>query len=107
MYSLAINNKIQSRSSPSHLQSSYPQRDRISHYLTVLTSSIDSPGRDQQLSQMSSNSEAGPSDVLKPQYTPEEISDFNKQLDGKTPQEILVWAIDHLDGLFQTTAFGL
>jgi len=56
---------------------------------------------------MSSNSEAGPSDVLKPQYTPEEISDFNKQLDGKTPQEILVWAIDHLDGLFQTTAFGL
>jgi phosphoadenosine phosphosulfate reductase len=28
-------------------------------------------------------------------------------LDGKTPQEILVWAIDHLDGLYQTTAFGL
>jgi phosphoadenosine phosphosulfate reductase len=56
---------------------------------------------------MSSNSEAGPSDVLKPQYTSEEIATFNKDLDGKTPQEILVWAIDHLDGLYQTTAFGL
>jgi phosphoadenosine phosphosulfate reductase len=28
-------------------------------------------------------------------------------LENKTPQEILVWAIDHLDGLYQTTAFGL
>jgi phosphoadenosine phosphosulfate reductase len=46
-------------------------------------------------------------DVLQTQYTPEEISSFNKELDGKTPQEILVWAIDHLDGLYQTTAFGL
>jgi len=46
-------------------------------------------------------------EVLQTQYSPEEISQFNKELDGKTPQEILVWAIDHLDGLYQTTAFGL
>lgn len=46
-------------------------------------------------------------DVLQTQYSTEEIAMFNKELDGKTPQEILVWAIDHLDGLFQTTAFGL
>lgn len=46
-------------------------------------------------------------DVLQTQYSPEEISQFNKKLDGKTPQEILTWAIDHLDGLYQTTAFGL
>jgi len=46
-------------------------------------------------------------DVLQTQYSTEEIATFNKELDGKTPQEILVWAIDHLDGLFQTTAFGL
>jgi len=46
-------------------------------------------------------------DVLQIQYSPKEISQFNKELDGKTPQEILIWAIDHLDGLYQTTAFGL
>jgi hypothetical protein len=46
-------------------------------------------------------------EVLRTQYSPEEIATFNKELDGKTPQEILVWAIDHLDGLYQTTAFGL
>jgi len=46
-------------------------------------------------------------EVLQTQYSPEEIATFNKELDGKTPQEILVWAIDHLDGLYQTTAFGL
>jgi len=46
-------------------------------------------------------------DVLQTQYFPEEISQFNKELDGKTPQEILTWAIDNLDGLYQTTAFGL
>lgn len=46
-------------------------------------------------------------DALKPQYTAEEIEVFNKQLDGKTPQEVLTWAIDNLDGLYQTTAFGL
>jgi hypothetical protein len=46
-------------------------------------------------------------DILKTQYSPEEIAQFNRELENKTPQEILVWAIDHLDGLFQTTAFGL
>lgn len=54
-----------------------------------------------------SNDASSSSDVLTPQYTPEQISALNKQLDGKTPQEILTWAIDNLDGLFQTTAFGL
>ena len=44
---------------------------------------------------------------LTPQYTAEQIAAFNEQLDGKTPQEVLTWAIDNLDGLFQTTAFGL
>jgi phosphoadenosine phosphosulfate reductase len=53
------------------------------------------------------SAEAGPSDILKPQYTTEEITGFNTDLEGKTPQEILSWAIDHLDGLYQTTAFGL
>ena len=47
------------------------------------------------------------SDTLTPQYSAEQIAKFNKDLDGKTPQEILAWAIDHLDGLYQTTAFGL
>ncbi|KAK8869695.1 phosphoadenosine phosphosulfate reductase [Kwoniella newhampshirensis] len=47
------------------------------------------------------------SDVLTPQYTLEEIEQFNVKLQGKSPQEILAWAIDHLDGLYQTTAFGL
>jgi phosphoadenosine phosphosulfate reductase len=53
----------------------------------------------------SSTSSAG--DILKTQYTPEQISAFNKELESKTPQEILVWAIDNLEGLYQTTAFGL
>lgn len=52
-------------------------------------------------------SEAGPSDLLTPQYTPEEIAKFNAELEHATPQDILKWAIDNLDGLFQTTAFGL
>jgi phosphoadenosine phosphosulfate reductase len=55
----------------------------------------------------SSTSAAGASDVLQTQYTPEQISVFNKQLESKSPQEILVWAIDNLEGLYQTTAFGL
>lgn len=46
-------------------------------------------------------------DVLTAQYSPEQIAEFNKQLDGKTPQEVLAWAIDNIDGLYQTTAFGL
>ncbi|KAK4683452.1 phosphoadenosine phosphosulfate reductase, partial [Tremellales sp. Uapishka_1] len=47
------------------------------------------------------------SDLLQPQYTPEQIDQFNTELAGKTPQEILRWAIDNLQGLYQTTAFGL
>lgn len=46
-------------------------------------------------------------DLLTPQYTPEQIDEFNKQLENKTPQEVLAWAIDNVDGLYQTTAFGL
>jgi len=56
---------------------------------------------------MAEGSTSQQDDVLQTQYSTEEIAQFNKELDGKTPQEILVWAIDHLDGLFQTTAFGL
>ncbi|WRT67202.1 phosphoadenosine phosphosulfate reductase [Kwoniella shivajii] len=46
-------------------------------------------------------------EVLTPQYTTEQIAQFNKELEGKSPQDILRWAIDNLDGLYQTTAFGL
>lgn len=46
-------------------------------------------------------------DVLTPQFSNEQLADVNKQLDGKSPQEVLAWAIDNIDGLFQTTAFGL
>ncbi|TIB12145.1 hypothetical protein E3P92_02699 [Wallemia ichthyophaga] len=31
----------------------------------------------------------------------------NQQLSNASPQEILEWAMDNLDGLYQTTAFGL
>lgn len=31
----------------------------------------------------------------------------NQQLSNASPQQILEWAIDNLDGLYQTTAFGL
>lgn len=47
------------------------------------------------------------SDNLTPQYGPEEIQRINAELDGKSPQEILSWAVDNVEGLFQTTAFGL
>lgn len=45
--------------------------------------------------------------ILTPQYSAEQLVDINKQLDGKPPQEVLAWAIDNIEGLFQTTAFGL
>ncbi|PBK66870.1 Phosphoadenosine phosphosulfate reductase thioredoxin [Armillaria solidipes] len=32
---------------------------------------------------------------------------INKQLVENTPEEILEWAVEHLPGLYQTTAFGL
>ncbi|WWC89975.1 phosphoadenosine phosphosulfate reductase [Kwoniella dendrophila CBS 6074] len=46
-------------------------------------------------------------EILTPQYTPEQIEKFNIELEDKSPQDILKWAIDNLDGLYQTTAFGL
>lgn len=46
-------------------------------------------------------------DQLVPQFSPEQLDKLNAELDGKSPQEILVWAIDNVEGLFQTTAFGL
>ena len=55
----------------------------------------------------SSSTTEAQDDILQTQYSPEEINQFNNELENKTPQDILVWAIDHLDGLFQTTAFGL
>lgn len=58
-------------------------------------------------SSTSNGNGAGAGDTLTPQYTREQILAFNKELESKTPQEILVWAIDNLDGLYQTTAFGL
>lgn len=58
------------------------------------------------MSAEASSSTSGSGD-LQPQYTPEQIQALNKELESKTPQEILVWAIDNLEGLYQTTAFGL
>ncbi len=43
----------------------------------------------------------------KPQFSKAEIAEINQQLAGKTPQQILTWAIDNVEGLYQTTAFGL
>lgn len=51
--------------------------------------------------------DAGPSDRLTPQFSSAELDRINAELDGKSPQEVLRWAIDHVQGLFQTTAFGL
>ncbi|EIM22532.1 phosophoadenylyl-sulfate reductase [Wallemia mellicola] len=36
-----------------------------------------------------------------------QLQAVNEKLANATPQEILEWAIDNLDGLYQTTAFGL
>lgn len=38
--------------------------------------------------------------------SPEELEKINEHLSGFTPEDILRWAVDHLPGLFQTTAFG-
>ncbi|KAL7420098.1 3'-phosphoadenylsulfate reductase [Cryptotrichosporon argae] len=46
-------------------------------------------------------------DVLTPQYSSAQIDAINAELDGKTPQDVLRWAVDNVEGLFQTTAFGL
>ena len=37
----------------------------------------------------------------------EEIDRINAYLNDKTPEQILEWAVEHIPGLFQTTAFGL
>ena len=37
----------------------------------------------------------------------EELDCINAYLRDLTPEEILRWAVDHLPGLYQTTAFGL
>jgi phosphoadenosine phosphosulfate reductase len=39
--------------------------------------------------------------------SPEELERINEHLSGLAPEDILRWAVDHLPGLFQTTAFGL
>ncbi|KAH9948817.1 phosphoadenylyl-sulfate reductase [Amylocystis lapponica] len=58
-------------------------------------------------------SAAGPSsapEFSKPLQTPlpeEELNRINTFLRDLTPEDILRWAIDHLPGLHQTTAFGL
>lgn len=44
---------------------------------------------------------------MKPQYSIEELDRLNEQLAGKTPQDILKWSVENVEGLFQTTAFGL
>ncbi|CAD6590522.1 MAG: hypothetical protein TREMPRED_005762 [Tremellales sp. Tagirdzhanova-0007] len=55
----------------------------------------------------SSASTSSHQNVLIPHYTPSQLAEINKQLEGADPQSILRWAIDHLNGLYQTTAFGL
>ena len=38
---------------------------------------------------------------------PEELERINAYLRDQTPEDILAWAVEHVPGLFQTTAFGL
>ena len=38
---------------------------------------------------------------------PEELERINAYLRDLTPEDILAWAVEHVPGLFQTTAFGL
>ena len=39
--------------------------------------------------------------------SPEQLEKINEYLSKLAPEDILRWAVDHLPGLFQTTAFGL
>jgi phosphoadenosine phosphosulfate reductase len=48
-----------------------------------------------------------PSDPLKLPLSREDLDAINAHLRLLTPEEILRWAIDHIPGLYQTTAFGL
>lgn len=54
-------------------------------------------------------SSSSPAGSREPLFTPKQLADINASLTGKTPQEILTWAIDNIPegGLWQTTAFGL
>lgn len=40
-------------------------------------------------------------------FDPATLAEVNASLASATPQEILLWAVDHLPCLYQTTAFGL
>jgi len=48
-----------------------------------------------------------PSQPLDLPIPQEKLDEINAKLRMCTPEEILQWAIDHLPGLYQTTAFGL
>ncbi|KAF7302198.1 PAPS-reduct domain-containing protein [Mycena indigotica] len=47
------------------------------------------------------------SKMLNLPLSPAQLAEINAHLRGLTPEEILAWGIDHLPGLYQTTAFGL
>jgi hypothetical protein len=61
------------------------------------------------MSSSSSSSASSGSSERKPLFTPDELVAINDALSGKSPQEILTWAIDTIPqgALWQTTAFGL
>src|ERR1700761_6329261 len=47
------------------------------------------------------------SKMLQLPLSAEDLRGINSHLRALTPEEILAWAVDHLPGLYQTTAFGL
>jgi phosphoadenosine phosphosulfate reductase len=47
------------------------------------------------------------SEPLKLPLTREDLDAINAHVKPLTPEEILRWAIEHIPGLYQTTAFGL
>ncbi|TFY58004.1 hypothetical protein EVJ58_g6684, partial [Rhodofomes roseus] len=59
---------------------------------------------------MSSEASSSTPTFSKPLQLPlpkDELDRINAYLRDLTPEEILKWAVDHLPGLYQTTAFGL
>ena len=44
---------------------------------------------------------------LKLPLSQEDIDRINAYLSNETPEKILEWAVEHIPGLYQTTAFGL
>lgn len=40
-------------------------------------------------------------------FDPSTLAEVNAELADASPQEIIEWAVDHVPGLYQTTAFGL